>query len=316
MGQATLTEPDRAATSVPQARSATRWLVPLGVVALIIAMVVFLIYGAQAGTERPGGPAFPEADVGWIFATLGTIAFFAMLVYFGAQTIRTGRFSTYGLIFFACFTMWWQEFYADWGVYLMWNPGFARLPWDASRWTTPFKPWALLACYGWYYASVYPVILGLIKRIRIRKPTWPRWVPMVAVVLPLFYLWDLFLEGTAAYLGWWSYTEPWGPTIGKTAANGFPMRFPLVHPLLIFVAYGLITVWVIDRRDDLGRHRFEVLLGAHRVKEGWKRELARLGSWVFMMNALYFVFLIVPLVAIRVWTNYGDGIFVPYGIGT
>ncbi|MCZ7526762.1 MAG: hypothetical protein M5U14_10515 [Acidimicrobiia bacterium] len=312
MSRTTLSEESVELRPEPPAPRRQGWLVPAVVVALLVAMVAFFLYGSGSGGEPdPGAAAMPSPNARWIFEIVGPITFFVLAVYFVVQAVRTRRFSTYGLVFFGCFAMWPQEFFADWGVYLLWNPAFELLPWDASRWTTPNKPWSLLACYGWYYVAVYPTILGLMDRIRVRKPSWPRWVPLVAIVLPLFYLFDLALEGTAAYIGWWSYTEPWGPTLGKTAANGFPMRFPLVHPLLIFVAYGLITVWVMDQRDDLGRHRFEVLLGAHRLREGWRRQMARLASWAFMMNVLYFLFLIVPLVAIREWTDFGNGTWVP-----
>ena len=46
---------------------------------------------------------------------------------------------------------------------------------------------------------------------------------LLGITIPVFYAWDLFVEGFAAYLGWWSYTDGWGPAL-DTDRGSFPLR--------------------------------------------------------------------------------------------
>lgn len=240
----------------------------------------------------------PDPTARWVFEILGPLLWLGMLAYFGRRAVREGRLPTNALIFIAATTMWWQEWYGDWGAYLLYNPKFGLLGWGSTTWTTPNKPWFVIPAYGWYYAIIFPLMLGLMARLRLRRPRWGRLATLLVVTVPLFYLWDLLVEGVSVQAGYWSYTFHWGPAL-TAERSGFPLVFPLVHPLLLFVFFGVVATWVMDQRDDLGRHRHEVLLGAHRLKEGWRRELARAWSWVIMMNAAYWILLMFPLIGIR-----------------
>src|SRR5690606_15264860 len=60
--------------------------------------------------------------------------FFVMLAGFGLWSLYKKRLSLGLLILIGAMSASWQEFYADWGGYLYWNPEFPQLPWG----DTPF----------------------------------------------------------------------------------------------------------------------------------------------------------------------------------
>src|SRR5437588_1052308 len=238
-----------------------------------------------------------EPTASWVMEVLGPIVFLGFIVWAVVDTRRSRRLSLVSLALIAGTTMWWQEWYGDWGSYLLYNPHFRLLPWRSSLWTTPNKPWFVIAAYGGYYAVIFPLMLALIARVRSARPTWNRHVVAIGVSLVLFYAWDLLVEGGASVLGWWSYTDVAGAAIHSSKGT-----FPLLFPILLFCFFGVVATWILDQRDDLGRFRFEVVAGVGRVREGWRRELGRAGAWVVLFNGLYVVCLIAPLVAWReVW---------------
>jgi hypothetical protein len=210
------------------------------------------------------------------------------------DTRRHRRLSLVSLVLIAGTSAWWQEWYGDWGSYLLYNPRFRLIPWHTSLWTSPNKPWAVIPAYGWYYAIVFPAMIVVIDQVRRRRPTWNRHLTTILVALAIFYAWDLFIEGTASRLGWWSYTHSMGSSLHSSKGS-----FPLLFPILLFCVFGVVLTWIIDQRDDLGRFRFEVAGGVLRIREGWRREAGRAGAWIVMLNLTYAVCLIAPLVIWR-----------------
>jgi len=244
-----------------------------------------------------GTPTVP-----WVLEIVGPVVFAGFIAWVILNTRRSRRLSLVSLALIAGTSMWWQEWYGDWGSYLLYNPHFALLPWHHTPWTTPNKPWFVIPAYGWYYAIIFPLMLAIIGRVRRARPAWNRlrWkqaLTAVVVSLILFYAWDLTVEGAASALGWWSYTHPIGPTLNSTKGT-----FPLAFPILLFCLFGVVVTWIIDQRDDLGRFRFEVAAGTYRLAAGWKREVARAGLWIVMMNLAYIVCLIGPLI---IWRHIG-----------
>lgn len=235
-----------------------------------------------------------ELTAGWIFEWVGLISFLAMGTWVVVDTARNRRLSFVSLAMIAGTTMWWQEWYGDWGSYLIYNEDFALIPWGSTLWTTPNKPWSLIPAYGWYYAVALPGTLWLVGRLRQIRPTWGRVTTVVVVVLPIFYIYDVIVEVLGTYWGWWSYTESVGPAI-HSAKGTFPLLFPLAFVCLFVVS----AVLLIDNRDDRGHPRFEGWFGVTRVRAGWPQELTRVGVWIVVFNVTYLVTLIGPLVAIR-----------------
>lgn len=235
----------------------------------------------------------PEPIVPWVFEVVGPLVWLVVAVLCVAQSVRQRRLTVPTLLLIASTSMFWQEFYGDWGAYLLYNGDFTLIPWGSTTWTAPNKPWAVMPAYGWYYTAVFPAMLAMIATLR-RKTGWGRLSSLLTVTFPVFYLWNLLVEGIAVSLGWWSYTTVYGAAILTERGN-----YPLVYPLLLFVFYGIVATWVLDLRDDRGRHRHELLMRVHKFRPGWRRELGRAGSWIIMMNAVYATTLIVPLLLIR-----------------
>lgn len=122
--------------------------------------------------------------------TGGPAIFVAVAAYLGYRWYRDRQPSTAALLFIGCFCMFWQEFYADWGAYLFYNPDLHLLPWHHTALTTPNKPWYVLAGYGWFYAGSLPGLLVLFRGIRRRWPTWPYAPTLLLTTVVPFYLWE------------------------------------------------------------------------------------------------------------------------------
>ena len=236
-----------------------------------------------------------HAQHAWIFEDVGALAFVAFLVYHAWKTAHTRQLSIAALAFVGCLSMAWQEFYGDWGCYLLYNRDFAHLPWGHTTWTAPVKPWAVLAGYGWFYSVLFPVMLWLLARLRSARPNWQRFLAAGVVAGPALYLWNFAsADGLAARFRWWAYVDTIGPTVRQGRID-----VPLLYPIGLFAVFGVVALWLIDTRDDRGRPRFERLLRSRNPRPGASEQVRRAATWVIAMNVTYFVTLIGPLVALR-----------------
>ena len=242
--------------------------------------------------------AWDDPSAMWLFEVVGPLVWLGVLVYFVRESVRA-RTLTFGLLLVVSMTtMSWQEFYGDWAAYLLYSPKFELIDWGSTTWTTPNKPWAVVPAYGWYFAAVFPAMLWLIGRVRDRWPSLGPVTALLIVTVPIFYVWDLVVEGGASAMGWWTYVDHVGPAV--TSDRGV---FPLVFPLALFVTYGVVATWVLSPADDR-KVRFEAWFRLERIGSGWRREVTRVGAWIVAMNAVYWIVLIFPLVLIREW--FGD----------
>jgi hypothetical protein len=232
--------------------------------------------------------------VPWIFTVAGPFLWLALALHHARITARRRFLSPGALLFIAGTTMWWQEWYADWGSYLLFNGHFPLIPWGSSTWTSPNKPWAVIPAYGWFFGLALPGLLALVAALRRRVPEWSTWGLVAAVVVPVFYLIDLGLESTASRLGWWSYTRTVGPTLSTPRGS-----FPLFYPAGVFVVWAVVTVRLLVERDDTGHWRHERLLRIPRIPPGWKREIARASVWALTLNALFWFVLVLPTILLR-----------------
>jgi hypothetical protein len=217
----------------------------------------------------------------WIFEYVFSAVGVALGVVLLIRSARRRRFLPAALIFLSAITMFWQEFYADWGAYLLYTDRFHLMPWKSAL-TSPNKPWFMLIAYGWYFTIIYTAIPFLIERTAKRLPRLPRWAVVILIAVPFFYLWDAVVEFSSVAMGYWTYVNTIGPALDF---NG--TRVSLVHPLELFTFYGVIMSALLVHRDDGGRPRFEGLLGAHRQPPGTGAELRRLGAWILTMNGVY-----------------------------
>jgi hypothetical protein len=134
----------------------------------------------------------------------------------------------------------------------------------------------------------------LVERVQRARPSWSSLRAAAVVVVPLFYLWDLGVEGTSAALGWYSYTEVVGPALVTARGN-----FPVVWPILYFVFFAVIMVWLFVQKDASGTWPHERLLGVNHLAPGAKRELVRFLAWSLTMNAMFWFLFVFPTCLLR-----------------
>ena len=177
------------------------------------------------------GP-LPPSNAPWVVEVGGWIAFGLVAVFLLYRWRKNGRPDTAALLFIGCFTMWWQEFYADWGAYLYYNPDLARLPWGKTPYTTPNKPVYVLAGYGWFYAGGFAAVLALFRWFRRRYASVNYVAALVIAVFVPFMLWNFVTADGVSYVtNWFQYLESIGPTI-HTDKGGLQLIYqgvPLGH---------------------------------------------------------------------------------------
>jgi hypothetical protein len=248
----------------------------------------------------------PSMIMIWVQEKLMLGVFFIVLIYLIRNSRRAGELTFGMLLLIATTTMFWQEPYADWGCYLLFNPKLALMPWGSTLWTSPNKPWNLIWQYGPFFAVIYSLMCGLVKNLHARHPRLGNFGAALVIGIPIFYLFDLLVEGSCVKNGIHSYTESLiGPAIVTAKGN-----FPLVYPALPFVFYAVLTLWVLSLRDAKGHVRFESWFGVEHLAAGWQRELARVGAWILVMNGLYLLLFTGPVVAVRVFFG-GPSALVP-----
>lgn len=231
--------------------------------------------------------------LGWLFEVIGPIVWMVLAALFAYTCIKRRELTLPTLVFIGATAMWWQEWYGDWGAYVLYNPHLALIPGYHWPLTSPNKPWAVIPAYGWFYSLVYFPVIWLCRKLHDRfLPNARLWVVMIAVSLPLFYIWDTFIEGGASMLGIWSYVHFVGPAMESSRGN-----FPLVYPVIFFAAMMTITLLVIAAETPQGTPLVESWARVDRLT-GWKRSAGRIITWIVTMNLCYMIF-IVPTVLIR-----------------
>lgn len=238
---------------------------------------------------------------GWLFEIVGPIVWIVFATVFFARARRDGALTLSAVLFFATTTMFWQEWYTDWGAYLLFSDDFALMPWGTTTWTTPNKPWAVIAGYGWFFAASIPALRALCARVaRRRNRTTAGSAPAVsmlivaAVVGPIFWIGDVAAEGLFTTLNWYEYTNPWGPAIASS--NG---DIPILYPALVFVLWAVVCVWLLLQQDDRGWLLHERVLRVDQMGASWRRELARVGATALMVNVTFWFLLVFPTVLAR-----------------
>ena len=236
---------------------------------------------------------FSDPGLLWLFPTVCYVGYAVLLVTGYRDFRKSGRLSLTSLGLLAGTTMWWLEWYGDWGSYLLYNPNYSLIPWHQSTWTTANKPWFMIAAYGLYYAVAIPMGLKVIGAVRRRWPSINRQVSLLLLV-PYFLVEDLLIEIPATHLGWWHYDNVWGPALHSANSD-----LPLLFPMVFTTAFVIVGCWLIDQRDANDVCDFERRFGVQKAEAGLARELRRLVAWSVTLNATYVGVLIAPLVALR-----------------
>jgi hypothetical protein len=234
----------------------------------------------------------PEPVIGWLFEVVGIGVWFAVAVYYVLRVVRERTVPIGAMVFVGATTMFWQEWYADWSAYLLYNPKFALIPWDSTWWTTPNKPWAVVAGYGWFIGLSLPALAALCIRRAGAGPV--TFTGVFLVVLPIYWAFDMIIEFPATRAHWWTYADP-APLAVTNEEGGFSF----IWPILPFAFWAVVAVWLLARRDDRGFMWHERVMRVSAVQPGASRETARVGAMVVMLNASYLFAFVLPLCLIR-----------------
>ena len=106
--------------------------------------------------------------------------------------------------------------------------------------------------------------------------------------MPLSFVWDFFVEGSAAYLGWWTYDPPVGPYVAMGRGN-----VPLLWPMILMFIWPNLIAWLAHTDPVLGSNRIERAFGL-RGASG----LPRLGAWLVASQVTFLAINVLPLAGV------------------
>jgi Spirocyclase AveC-like len=223
-------------------------------------------------------------------------AFAVLMIWVIIDVRRRRELGTVGLLAMAGFSIFWQEFYVDWGAYLAWNPGFHMLPWGPSPFTTPHKPAMNLVAYPVWMTAAFLCMLALQRWARKR---WPAVHPLLLSLLtagPVLVAFNLGTEYiSVAKSGLWTYVDTVGPVIESNAGT-----MPLLIPNVPFGLFGAVTAFLIGWTNADGRPRFEALIARPGLAQGAKRDALRAVAWVLAFNVTFWFLNVIPCMLIRI----------------
>lgn len=212
------------------------------------------------------------------------------------NTIRRGTLSIPALCYIGGFSIFWQEFYADWGAYLLWSPQFNMMPWESTLWTTPDKPWFTLWAYPVFMCVAVTTMVYLVSFARRKLPSAPPFMLTMLVAVPILYLFNVGTEyKSVVSSGQWTYVHVIGPAL--STAKG---TMPLLWPGVPFAIWGGVITYLIGKRDANDFPGFERIVHAQEFKSSWRREGARALTWVVVFNLTYWLILCTPLILVRI----------------
>jgi len=242
-----------------------------------------------------GVPILPPPVNGWIAEQLGSAFFLVVLTQIIRGWKRRGYPSVHALVCLSAVSMFWQEFYADWGAYLYHNDAFWQMPWGPSLWTTPNKPWYTVTAYGWFYSIVLPGTVTFFKWVRQKKPHWSYTFTMIITVLIPFYFWNMLSGDLAAYYNHsFCYLHVIGLRLHTKMGD-----LPLSYPAFPYCTFGPAVVWSLDNRDAKGRTWFERFFGSASQPMETRGQIKQVLAWCLGMNIMYLICLTIPLVTFR-----------------
>jgi hypothetical protein len=285
----------------------------------------------------------------WFFNWVIPIAGSVFIVLAIADVIRRRRL-TWGFLFlFNSLAVYWMETVGDWGQMLFYSPAFAEhhlLEWLPLK--TPNDPLFMPFAYAVYWGVHALLVLWLSQWVS-SKFGWSMLKSMIVLAIPINYVWDFVVEGTATAMGWWTYDPGIGPVLEWS--NGG--RITLLWTIGIMCTWpNLIAYWAgkppirglnhferfcrLDRftvpkvplrpsSDVAGaggvavvtkqvrrtkQQEFDDYLNYEVTIPRWRFELMRLGAWFVVFQVSFAVFLVLPLAVLR-WATRADSPYIP-----
>lgn len=263
---------------------------PWAVVGVLAAVVV----GTLVITDNsPAEPPYPSEQLDnpiapWVFSYVFPVVWLALLVFFSAQLVRTRTFSMPALLFLAGTTMFWIEWPADWGSYLVYNREFLAIPgWTSTWYQTYWKPVGVFFGYGVFFAVECIVLLKVVPpvsaAVQRALPVLKSTGALIISCMVVFYTVDILGERFMTLFGWYSYAEPVGPAWTSTRGT-----ISFVWPAIPFLLFAVIITLTL-RADTKGNFPNEKFFRVHTLEPGFKREFARLAVWITTMNVAIFI---------------------------
>jgi hypothetical protein len=238
-----------------------------------------------AAAEPPYPDTLGQPVAGWVFSVLMPIIWALIMIVIIIQTAQQ-KFSILSLLFIAGTTMFWIEWPADWGSYLVYNRNFPLFSgWTSTWYQTYWKPIPLVFGYGIFFGLAAVILTYGVPAIRRRLPKLPPVLVTLIASEVIFYAFDITAEKTMTLLGWYSYAEPVGP-----AWHGQRGNISFVWPAIPFLGFATCLSLLTYKQDSEGFFPNERWFGVPKVTEGVRREGLRLLTWIATLNVLLFVF--------------------------
>jgi len=274
----------------------------------------------------------------WFFNWVIPIAGSVFIVLAIADVVRRRRL-TWGFLFlFNSMAVYWMETAGDWGQMLFYSPAFAEhhlLDWLPLK--TPNDPLFMPFAYAVYWGVHALLVLWLSQWVSSRFG-WSMLKSMIVLAIPVNYVWDFVVEGTATAMGWWTYDPGIGPVLEWDSGG----RITLLWTIGIMCTWpNLIAYWAgkppvrglnhLERFCGLDRftrpkvrarepasaigsgsvavttqpalltktQEFDDFLNYEVTIARWKFELMRLGAWFVGFQISFAAFLVGPLLIVR-----------------
>jgi hypothetical protein len=295
-------------------------------------------------------PSTLEPSGVWFFNWVIPIAGSVFIVLAVADAIRRRRL-TWGFLFlFNSLAVYWMETMGDWGQMLFYSPAFAEhhlLEWLPLK--TPNDPLFMPFAYAVYWGVHALLVLWLSQWVSARFG-WSLLKSMIVLAIPVNYLWDFTVEGTATAMGWWTYDPGIGPVLEWSNGGRITLLWTIgimcIWPNLIaywagkppvrglnhlerFCRLERFTVSKTTPRDpalaDGGpfagvavatkprqtkQQEFDDYLNYEVTIPRWRFEAMRLGAWFIGFQVTFFLLLVLPLIMVRALTGAGSP-FIP-----
>jgi len=283
-----------------------------------------------ATSEPPVPPALEDPSGVWIFNWVIPIVGSIFILLAIADTIRRRRL-TWGFLFLvSSLGVYWMETIGDWGQHLVYSPAFAEhhlLDWVPLK--TPNDPVFMPFAYAVYW-GVHAIAILWLGQLLQRRFGWTMLRAVLVLAVPVNYVWDFLVEGTATAMGWWTYDPGIGPSLRWSSGGNITLLWTIglmsFWPNLIAYWAGKPPVRTLShlerffRLERFTRPRttpvaqtggdFDSALDYEVAIPRWRFEIWRLVAWVVGFQVSFFVLLIVPLVLMR-WLTGIDSPYVP-----
>jgi hypothetical protein len=210
--------------------------------------------------DPPVPPALVDPSGTWFFNWVIPIVGGLVIVLAVVDSVRRRRM-TWGLLFLVnSMLVYWMESVGDWGQELIYSPTFLQhhaLDWLPLK--TPYDPMFMPFAYAVYW-TVHALAVLWLGQWLSKRFGWSMLKAIVVLAIPVNYVWDFFVEGIAAAMGWWTYDPGMGPVL--TFSNGGQITLLWTIGLMCFWP-NLIAYWA-GKPPVRGLNHFERFFGLDR----------------------------------------------------